>query len=287
MEKAFYVTNLEDLKHFKNNFSRIYFGQEFCQRLIPSLGSLKIVFAFAKERKLDFSLVTPYVTDRGLAGVRILLDFLKENMPTSEVVVNDWGVLNIIKEEYSQFQLVLGRLLVKQKRCPSLIRLLKRNYKAVFLKDKENSKSFFILQKKLPLALDMYYRGSNVSTVSRLQNFLHEQGIKRIELDNLGQGIFTKSINKLFFSLYYPYVYITTTFFCPTAGCDLKKENFLKFKPCNKQCKKYFFELRHASFPKVILLKGNTQFYKNDYLSISQLKNMGVNRLVFSPVIPV
>ncbi len=121
-----------------------------------------------------------------------------------------------------------------------------------------------------------------------IHNFLISQRIKRIELDNIAQGLFLKlPKDKILASVYLPYVYISTTFFCSTAGCDQKKKSLLKIKPCNRQCQRYLFKLRHKTMPKVIYLKGNTQFYKNTRLSMRELEESGVDRIVYQPEIPV
>lgn len=145
-----------------------------------------------------------------------------------------------------------------------------------------------VIQKSLPLDLDPYYKGSNSASVPIIHNFLIRQRINRIELDNIAQGLFLKlPKDKIFASVYLPYVYISTTFFCPTAGCDQKKKSFLKIKSCKKQCQRYVFKLRHKTIPKVIYLKGNTQFYKNTRLPMRKLQKLGIDRIVYQPEIPI
>lgn len=145
-----------------------------------------------------------------------------------------------------------------------------------------------VFQKKLPLDLDYYYKGSNASSVPIMHHFLISRRIKRMELDNLAQGMLLElPKGKISASVYTPYVYIATTFFCPTAGCDQKKKSLLKIKPCKRQCQRYVFKLRQKTMPKVLYLKGNTQFYKNAKLSIKELEKIGVNRIVYQPEIPV
>ena len=83
-----------------------------------------------------------------------------------------------------------------------------------------------LIQKKLPFDLDSYYKGSNAASVPVIRNFLINQRIERIEVDNIQQGLFLElPKGKIFASVYLPYVYITTTFFCPTAGCDQRKKS--------------------------------------------------------------
>ena len=71
---------------------------EFCERLLPSPSQLKKALSFARENDLDFTMVTPYVTNSGLKKVENLIILLSELNPDSEIVFNDWGVFHFIKE---------------------------------------------------------------------------------------------------------------------------------------------------------------------------------------------
>lgn len=289
MERAVFITKINQLRHFKESYTRLYFGQEFCERLIPSPGDLKEVLTFIRQKGMDFSLVTPYVTNLGLEKLNSLLDVLKKKEANCEIIINDWGVLNLVNRRYVNLTPVLGRLLTKQKRGPRLIELLKRKTKSQFFKNpRDSKKKYLVFQKKLPLDSDFYYKGSNASSVPIIHDFLLRQRIRRIELDNTGQGLFLElPKGRIQASVYLPYVYITTTFFCLSAGCDQKNKTPLKIKSCSKQCQKYVFKLRHKTMPKVIYLKGNSQFYKSPMFQLENLQNSGVDRIVYEPEIPV
>ncbi len=289
MEKAVFITKVSQLKYVNHKYARVYYGNEFCERLIPTLQDLKEILGYIKMRGLDFSFVSPYVTNIGLGRLKVLFEFLKAKKVNCEVIINDWGVLNFVNCRYPNFTPVLGRLLTKQKRGPRLIKLLKRQVRPRLLVDPENpGQKNVLIQKTLPLDLDPYYKGSNTASVPIIHNFLIRQRINRIELDNIAQGLFLKlPKNRFFASVYLPYVYISTTFFCPTAGCDRKKKSLLKIKSCKKECQRYVFKLRHRTMPKVIYLKGNTQFYKNTRLQMRELKKIGVDRIVYQPEMPI
>lgn len=289
MEKALFISKVSRLKYINERYSRLYYGNEFCERLIPSLGDLKVVLSFIRKKRMDFTLVTPYVTNFGVEKLKPLLELLKIRKIICEVVINDWGILNLVERKYPNLLPVVGRLLTKQKRGPRLIKLLKREARRWFVPDPQNPKiKYLFLQKKLPFDVDPYYKGSNVSSVPVIHDFLIRRGIRRIELDNTGQGLFLELPKAdISASVYLPYVYITTTFFCLTAGCDQKKRSLLKRKPCKRQCQKYVFKLRHRTLPKVIYLKGNTQFYKNCRCQLKDWQQQGVDRIVYQPEIPV
>jgi hypothetical protein len=144
------------------------------------------------------------------------------------------------------------------------------------------------VQTKLPLDLDPYYKGCNSGSVPMIHDFLLQNRVPRIELDYLAHGLSLElPKGKISASVYWPYAYITTTFFCPSAGCDVKGKSIIKIKPCRRPCQRYQFILRHKSIPKIIYLKGNTQFYKNSRRSFKNLERLGVDRIVYEPQIPL
>ena len=120
MEQTLFISNLSGLKYFQEDFTRIYFGQEFCERLLPSQDDIEKVCAFSERENVHLTLVTPYVTDKGLLKVEKLIELFADKMPGAEVVFNDWGVFQFFKEKGLDVKPVLGRLLNKQKRGPRL-----------------------------------------------------------------------------------------------------------------------------------------------------------------------
>ena len=76
------------------------------------------------EQVLDFTFVTPYVTDEGLKILESLFPEIEEKKLGSEVVLNDWGILRILNERHPNLEPVMGRLLNKMKRGPRLMNLL-------------------------------------------------------------------------------------------------------------------------------------------------------------------
>lgn len=168
MEQALFVSKLDNLKYFEDTdeFARLYFGMEFCERLISDVNDLKKVINFVNEKKINITLVTPYVTEDGLERVGRLLKALVEFKPDSEVVFNDWGVFQLMEEKYTGLVPVLGRLLNKMKRGPRLMNVLDR----------------------IPEESVTYYRSPSI-TIPKIREFLLKKRIRRVEFDNLLQGI--------------------------------------------------------------------------------------------------
>lgn len=285
MQRTIFLTDPSLLRLCRPPYTRLYFGNEFCQRLLPSVSQLDKALSAARGRDLDFSLVTPYVTDEGMRGVKKLCVFLKKTGCPVEVIVNDWGVLQMVSRDFPSLTPVLGRLLTKQKRGPTVPRLLARCGALSWSRDASAPFTVRVFSvKKLPHPADHYYRGSNAASVPALQRFLIGLGVRRIELDNTLQGIETDLLPGMKASLYLPYVYITTTFYCPTAGSLSGQEDYRKIRPCARLCRRAVFTLSHSSMPVKIYLKGNTHFYKNTRMP-ERLD--GVDRLVYEPALPV
>ncbi|MHB8983745.1 MAG: hypothetical protein ACYC4E_00120, partial [Carboxydocellales bacterium] len=232
MEGALLVTHWEDLIWLDQvaefTLNRLYFGNEFCEQRIPDLQAVKLALRAAQERELEFTLVTPYVTDLGLAALLPLFQYLSQR-GEPEIVVNDWGVLKMLSSNFPRLRPVLGRLLNKMIRDPRVA--------GTFARDVDASKS--VSSKGIPSAGAGVFRRFGVT--NRVRCLLKSMGVVRIELDNLLQGI---DLNfpqlNLAGSLYYPYGCVTTGRACLMGSLDLPAEE--KFKPrpnCRRQCREY------------------------------------------------
>lgn len=262
MEQAIFITKVENLRYVDSKYSRLYFGNEFCQRLTPSLEDFKVVKDFILKHKLDFTLVTPYVTNKGIDILRPILEYVIKNFLRAEIVINDWGVLRLLRREFNYSNFALGRLLTKQKRGPRILNL-------------KNRVSETVIQ---------HFQESNID-VPILSEFLVNNGIKRVELDNLLQGI-ARENSYLKASLYFPFAYVTSSRFCLTASSERGLSSFRSISSCNKECQKYTFRLCHKTMPVDLFLQGNTQFFKNEHLP-DNLSDLNIDRIVYEPEIPL
>ncbi len=261
MEQAIFISKIENLRYVDSKHSRLYFGDEFCQRLMPSLEDLNVAKDFILKRKMAFTLVTPYVTNEGIEILRPLLEYAIKNFSEPEIVINDWGILRLLRKEFNYSNFALGRLLTKQKRGPRIMSL----------------------KNKVPQSMLLHFKASNID-VNILSDFLNSNGIKRVELDNLLQGIDRRDFS-LKASLYYPFAYVTSSRFCLAASCEDGRKSLRSISSCNKECQKYTFRLHHKTMPVDLFLKGNTQFFKNEVLP-KDLERLAIDRLVYEPDIP-
>ncbi len=256
IEKALFVEDSSQLNQHRKPFSRIYFGTEFCERLLPSIKDFLAVKKFCEGADAKLSFVTPYLTDSGLRRVLPLVRLLSAS---DELVLNDYGLL--CAAEDTKARLVAGRLLNRQYRDPRIV-------------------SF---RKSVPKEFLRHLRQSHASS-KQFQKFLLQRGIARIELDNLAQGIATNLGSGMQASLYIPFVFVSTSRMCLTANCDkISFHNMIGVLPCSKECLRYQFVLKSRLFSERLFLFGNTLFFKNDRLpKESALSSNGIDRLVIN-----
>ncbi|MGM5482210.1 MAG: radical SAM protein [Nanobdellota archaeon] len=91
-----------ELASWHNYSDRVYFGSEFCERLLPSNAMLKKV----KEKNEKITFVTPPLTDIGIEKVLDLINVLDTK---DEIMINDWGLYETIKKKDNP--LIFGRIL--------------------------------------------------------------------------------------------------------------------------------------------------------------------------------
>lgn len=263
MEQTLFISNPSGLKYFQEDFARIYFGQEFCERLLPSQDDLEKVCAFSERENVHLTLVTPYVTDKGLLKVEKLIELFADKMPGAEVVFNDWGVFQFFKENGLDVKPVLGRLLNKQKRGPRIMNIIDQ----------------------VPTETRDYYTGASLD-VSATAGFLKKKGVFRVEFDNLLQGLDMTGLDKdIKRTLYMPYLFVSTTRFCLTANCDVG-DTGVGVMPCHHECQKYTFNLNNPVMKQPLIRKGNTIFAINDNIPETVPKGE-VDRIVIQPEIPI
>lgn len=263
MDQVLYISNPSGLKYYQKDITRIYFGQEFCERLLPSKDELEKLCAFSEKEGVPLTLVTPYVTDKGLLKLEKLIELFALKMPKAEIVFNDWGVFQFIEESFSELKPVLGRLLNKQKRGPRITNIIDQ----------------------VPKETREYYTGASLD-VSTTAGFLKKKGIMRVEFDNLLQGLNMTGLDpEIKRSLYLPYLFISTTRFCLTANCE-SGDSGVGVMPCYRECQNYSFNLNNPVMKTPLIRRGNTIFALNE--NIPDVVSRGeIDRIVIQPEIPV
>ncbi len=244
MEKVILISTFKPNFKKAKSFSRIYFGSEFCQHLLPTP---QITEKFIKEfPNKNISLLTPIVNEDGLKQIDILISLFQKQNKSFEVIVNDFGVLNLIHTKYPNCEPVLGRII---------------------------SNNIFTFKKNLYL--------QNKNTLKMLHNQYH---VNRIEFDKNIENIeipqhFLKNIH---FTIYFPYLFMTTTKRCLFPHLLSPKRNKYETYSCNQEClkTKQKFIISYPMIKEKIYVVGNTHFIKNKELKFNR-KCTNIDRLVY------
>lgn len=255
-------------------FSRLYFGQEFCERLIPEVQAVYEAVGRAETENYAFTLLTPYVTEQGQQKLDLLLAELARIKPEAEVAANDWGTLYALMTRYLTLKPVLGRLLNKMLRDPRIFS---------YVGGKGDKGKIDMFQACMAAGPD-------------LKQYLKKNKVERIEIDNPPQGLAENLLDWGYrTSIYLPYGCVTTGRMCLMGSWGMDKKNKFRAtqKGCTQKCREYWLELNDKSgqVKKTsnwkLVQKGNTVFYlqRGEFL-VSGLEaaiRLGVDRIVYQP----
>jgi hypothetical protein len=247
--------------------TRIAAGTEFCEHLIPAS-----IRAIRDACDKPFTLLTPYVGDRGLERLRCLFAELHEG---DEVVFNDWGVLNLLRREFPALVPVQGRLMTKSLRDPRVMGIYGDAPGPV-------NGTLRVLQ------------GSNLDNAAYTA-MLAKMGVALAEIDGLPQGNALESALAL--AAYLPFGFVATARVCQAAGLGYAKtEKFQPASPCRHECQTFLAEHTYTNSPfenrdQAFWLKGNTYFFTHPTRLIDSLLEAAlagrIRRLNIQPRVPM
>lgn len=227
-------------------YQRLYFGAEFCSWAFPPQQQVEAALSAVRNAGLSFSLLTPILREETLSELSRLFSALNPLLQSGdEVVISDFGALQLVRDRLPQVGVVLGRALSGQKRGPRI--------ETLELSDE---------------AHEYFRQGSWYSREA--VKLLQEEGITRVELDNLLQGV-APLPKELRGSLHTPYALVTSSRNCPfhqdTNGAR-----------CTVSCGEVF-RLSTDQTPHPLLQAGNSQFISIEPLP-ENLSALGIDRLI-------
>lgn len=262
--------------------SRLYFGQEFCEALIPDPDEVMQAYYVARQIGWNFTYVTGPLTAAGLVKVRANLERLAAVSTEFEVVVNDWGLLATLCRDFAGAQPVLGRLQVKQKRLGFYPpRSLPVNMVGIDTPETEIRQNQLNVLRGLNLALDEY------------RQLLAEYGVRRVDLDVVPQGVDVPTDKwGLGFGFYFPWAYLAGGRNCLTAAiADPVRAHLVVDKPCPRPCRSLNRSSVTAAFPKTTIQRGNAVFVlrvedAGPYME-EENRESCFDRIIVEPYIPI
>lgn len=215
---------------------RLYYGQELCERLVPSAREIRDARAMARACGWRFSVVTYAPSDDALDRWITALDAIREDSASEdglEIVVNDFGLLVACRVHLDHARIVLGR---------HMKRMLKDH--------------------RLPDHLP------EVSWHQAELELLGRSGASRFELDLTPGGLADVNGAPLPVSAYLPCGYLATGRVCMSGSRQLRAED--KFRPgvpCARECRTIAFDLEDPVAPRDVgvgprlFMRGNTVFF--------------------------
>ncbi len=223
-------------------WSRVYFGADCCQTLLPTVAVLRSARAQVPSGAA-FTLLTPAVDDAGLAHVAALL---RELHAGDEVTVADYGVLGLVRERTGLVP-VLGTLLTRMLRDP-----------------------------RIPPAAGAFPPATDADRVLRqasvtspaFRSLLTALGVRRVELAPVAQGFdMDFAAMELTPTLHAPFAPVTGGRVCLFAAMGQAPEHrFEVGAGCHQECRRYVAATTDAdgSMPHARLFTaGNTVFQEH------------------------
>lgn len=273
--KEYLNNSIKDFKkhYFKKNFmenhilsckeiSRLYIGNEFCHNLFPTLELLLAMMDKAREEGLEitisFTYMREYLIDNTRETLKEIYNWCEKMDTRVEIIINDWGMLELLKDKSKYFKISLGILLNKRRKDPRYI------YKKGYGEDIE------IIRKN--------NLNSNI-----FSEFLKKNLIERYEYESCGYKV---DIAKGNHSLQMPFYQTNTSQYCTLyAMCtkiDRGKQKLVK--NCARYCEKYCF-----IYPKHLKMIGMYNslfaFYEGilkDFNELEYYIDKGIDRIVLN-----
>lgn len=221
---------------------RAYIGDEFCSHRLPHIDELERVCRSLTDKNGELTFLTPPLTDEGLERSTPLFEFLKANDPHAEVVVNDWGGLLFLQQNYPQFRLSLGRLLNKGFKDPRLTNPGEASGFSAETAELFNACTFDVAE---------FVEKMQQLNVMRLERDLFPYGDPEIQ-----------SCGGLAMSVYFPFGYISTGRVCRIAAFSASTQKKYSIpNGCRHPCQKMSLKLNHTGTNQQLFQSGNTIFY--------------------------
>lgn len=246
----------------------VYFGEPFCQNLMPSRDQINEAYNIVKDNGKSFVLNTPFVTDGFLSKVLNNIEFLSKQKEDNSIVFNDWGLFYEIKKRFPNINLILGRLLTKQRTDP--------NMKDIITNSRLGTTINNIKFKKVPDTLFNIFKQSIVND-DIFQNYLLINNINRIEIEFLLWDMFINLPQDIHATIYFPYAHIATTRLCGLLNATYDR--------CKKtcQCKKIKYKSKENYSYTYI---RNTLYYDIENLMTGKEleKYPSIDRIVFNDI---
>ena len=260
--------------------SRVYFGHETCEKLLPDFKDISQMIQDAQNTALKLTFVTPFLSETGIEKVIVFLNQLNDATSTFEVVISDWGLLDWICDHPIGIP-VISRFMAGQQLDFRLSALL-ANDQATDKIISIDGIVYRLKQKPLPSELAGHIKSCSLLTQGMLEYF-NKMGIFRFEISNVFHDLNLSDCRGNSYSLHVPLVPLAVMRQCPgkdedfnTIGTDCQDEH------CDEKLTKW--HLKNSNFD--IGRLGNCVYYLNEEWESKVMENTGIDRVVFRNIGP-
>lgn len=251
--REYYEDNLKGID--EKNISRIYFGSEFCQYLIPDREKISEIVEECKHRNLQVTYLTPPVNDNGIKKLMPIFEYLQcEN---AEVTINDTGVLELLYRHFPGIKVNYGRLMDKTCHDGRFNRYDLSGY------CNEEGQKYFT---------QTAYQSEG------FKNILKKYNVHLLELDYPLHCLNPKYLKENQYAVYLPYGFLTTGRVCMAKNINTAQEKRFQTgeSGCSMQCRNFvtlmskqvnpikFYNDGRRQREQYLIRKGNTIFYFNE-----------------------
>ncbi len=239
-------------KPLKQLIKGVYFGNSSCEHLLSSQIEILKAKAFCRQNHLNFIYVFPSMGEKKIQQAKEILELLNEEK--NEVVVNDYGMLNLC-EAYENIKTILGLNFTK----------IIKNAFADNIKPNMDDK---VIANQKDLLSHIEFE------IQSVREFYKSLGISRISIEN-------KKINLDFLNqkpymqvdFYYPNITISNSRACDIAGLYNDKAQYFVQDKCKKYCKEISLEFEHSKVLK--LFQKYNSIYKSEL-------SLDINKKIYS-----
>lgn len=267
------LTGKEMLENIPSkNFSRIYFGHETCERLLPEWNDITALLDSVRKQNLRLTFVSPFLTGAGMKRVTLLLERIAVAGYEIEVVTSDWGLLSWLMHSRAGTPAV-SRFLVGQM-LDFRMKYISNRYEHRVL----NIDGKYYRLEHAPPSEQMFEHLSQCTLLKpETLDFLERHGIRRLELSNVYQTIRLPEKENFHYSLYVPFVPVTVFRNCP------EHHDFNGIQPvCPRDGCCAGNRVWQTSLSDSLLCRDNALYYRNNSFSEQLKNNPLIDRIVVS-----
>lgn len=285
-----------------NKISWIYYGSDNCEYLSAYKKDIEKAMEefklfnknYPPHKVRTFTFVTPYVGDTMMKFLEESLDYLNNlNIKNPiEVVVNDYGVLHLVRKKYTNLKPILGRVIHKLLKTPLIDTFGYEAHPAWELIKNKSEQEKLKMREEIVKWQMKFYASSEVS-LEVYRKFLEKNWVERVTIDYMEkrEALFDNSrFWNIGIDLYYPWALIFTGRLCDTSGIENpSRAMYATDDICPRTCNRYdvFYKIKTAGYN---MVQRWNSWYRSelnlDFLSQDFVNNDN-NRLVFAPFITV